>query len=336
MPKIKNKVQLPESKLLKAMAELESAIEKGDELEDQDPEGGLSTEGDPLSNAAPSGKASRTKKSRGGSSSSSSDDASSVSKADDASSIEKMMSASDDESSAEPPKKKGKKVAKAAASSSSSSGDDDSSSDDQSDDDDRPAEKSVGAALTQGETVAKAIEVSEFLEGFVDNIGVAFARMAKSFTKELQAAEARLNARIDNRVAKSIGTQHSFNTRLAQAVSAIGETVQGDVVDMIKSLANSPAPTTRGKAVLSKGEVNQPPWSGSQAGDNRMANGSEAGDFVAELGELSTDAIGDWLFKKSATNTIDPKLILAWEADRYNVEALPVQVRKALVNDLCK
>ena len=56
----------------------------------------------------------------------------------------------------------------------------------------------------------------------------------------------------------------------------------------------------------------------------------------AELADVSQEAIGDWLFKKSMANQIDSKLILAWEADRYSVEALPVQVRKALVNDLCK
>ena len=347
MPKSKNKVQLPESKLLKAMAELEDAIEKGDELEDQDPEGGLSTEGSPLSNAAPSGKADRTKKSRGGSSSSSSsDDASSVEKAegDDESSMAKMLSASDasdDDSDDAPPfKKKGKKkskVSKAAAASSSES--DDASSDDESDDDDRPAEKSFRQAAEQDESMAKAIEVSDFLESMVDQIGVHFQRFAKSLTKvfeaELQGVESRLNARIDNRVAKSVGMQQSFNQRLAQAVTAIGTAVENDVVDMIKSLANSPASSPRGKALLSKGEVNQPPWSGGQGRGADMADGSD-GDFTAELSGLSPEVIGDWLFKKSSANQVDPKLILAWEADRYNIEALPVSVRKSLVNDLCK
>jgi len=342
MPKIKNKVQLPESKLLKAMAELESAIEKGDELEDQDPEGGFSTEGTPLSGAAPRGKS--TKKSRGASSSSAStDDASSdgVAKAEDESSIEKMMSASDeassnDASSKAPPfkKKKSKKVAKAAAASSSSSGDD-SASDDESDDSDRPAEKSFRAQAEQDETIGKAIMVNDFLEAFVDQVGVAMARMTKSFAKQLQEAESRINARIDNRVAKSVSYHADFNQRLAKAISSIGNSVQEDVVDVIKSLVNSPASGSRGKAVLSKSEVNNPPWQGNQGGDNRMANGSD-GDFSAELADVSQEAIGDWLFKKSMANQIDSKLILAWEADRYSVEALPVQVRKALVNDLCK
>jgi hypothetical protein len=344
MPKIKNKVQLPESKLLKAMAELESAIEKGDELEEQDPEGGLSTEGSPLSNAAPRGKADRAKKSRAATSSSSSasDDASSVSKAEDAeSSMAKMLSASDtsdDASSEAPPKKKSKKkVAKAAGASTSSDDDDDSSSDVQSDDDDRPAEKSFRAQAEQDETMAKAIEVSSFLESMVDNIGVHTQRLTKALTKafseQLQAVESRLNARIDNRVAKSVALQQNYNTRAAQALSAIGNAIQDDVVDVMKSLANLPVSSPRGKAMLSKSEVNPPPFSGSRGGGG-MADGSE-GDF-SELADLSTDAIGEWLFKKSATNQIDPKLILAWEADHYNVETLPLQVRKSLANDLCK
>jgi len=335
MPKIKNKVQLPESKLLKAMAELESVIEKGDDLEDQDPEGGLSTEGTPLSNAAPSGKS--TKKSARRSSSSSSDDASSVEKGgdddDDASSIEK---ADDDSSSAgdkpnpfekKKDKKKSKKVMKADASSDAGSADDASSDDD--------AEKSFREAVEADETVAKGIEVSLFLEAFVDQMGVHLASLQKSFTKQLDAAVSQLNARIDNRVAKSVSFQADFNSRLAKAVASIGESVQTDVVDMIKSFGNAPA-APRGKALLSKSEVNNPPWAGSQGQDNRMANGSEGGDFTAELAELSSEKIGDWLFKKSMKNEIDSKLILAWEADRYDPATLPTQIRKALVDDLCK
>ena len=344
MAKTKTKTQLPESKLLKAMAELESIVEKGDELEDQDPEGGLSAEGTPLSNKAPKGKS--TKKSR----TASSDDESDVEKADDDddASIEKMMSASDDESEDSPPpfKKKDKKKtkksfppAKASKKDDDASSDDESSddesSDDASSDDDEPAKKSFRSAAEKDETVAKAIEVSDFLEAMVDQISVAFSQMSKSFAKELQAVEARFNARLDNRVSKSISYQTSFNQRLAQGVSAIGNSIQDEVLDVMKSLVNSPAGAPRGKAVLSKGEINQPPWSGNQGG-GQAANGSDAEGSAAELSELSPEAIGEWLFKSAATNKIDPKLILAWEADHYNPETLPAQVRKALVNDLCK
>lgn len=327
MPKPKNKVHLPESKLLKAMADLESSIEKGDVLEGQDPEGGLATEGAPLSNAAPSGKADRAKKSRAAS-----DDASSVSKGDSESSMAKMLSASDD-ASEEPPKKKSKKKFEKAESMSS----DDASSDDGSSEDE-PAEKSFRDQAEDDETMSKAILVNDFLESLVENISVAFTRLGKSleksFIREVQASEARINARIDHRVAKSVSIAHEFHGRLAKAVTAIGETVQGDVVDMIKSLTNSPAPSPRGKAMLSKGEVNQPPWTGNQSADRILADGSS--DYAAELREVPNEVIGDWLFKKSALNQVDPKLIMAWEADRYNVEVLPESVQKSLVNDLCK
>ena len=324
--------KLPESKLLKAMAELNDAVEKGDALEEQDHEGGLSTEGTPLSSAARGDKG-QAKKSRTASSDAESDvakadDDSSSDCGDDESEISKMLSCSggDDASSDAPPpftKKKDKtkkSVRKAAASTSSSSSSDDDSSDDDS------TSKSFRDQVEGDETIAKAIEITPFLESLVDNFSVAMKRLSQDFIKAIADTESRLNARIDNRVAKSVALQGDFNTRMAKAVTAIGESVQGDVVDMIKSLSNSPAPITRGKAMLSKAEVNNPPWAGSQQSDSRMADGS-GDNFLTELQELSSEAIGQWLFAKSCKNEIDPKLILAWEA---------VQVRKALVNDLCK
>jgi len=313
----KAKTKIPENKLLKALTELEDAIEKGDSLEDADPEGGLSTEGTPLSNKAPSGRG-EAKKSHDTDSDGGDDDD------DDKENTSKAFSESD---TAPPFKKKGAKASSSSSDDESSDADDDESSD--ADDDDDDTSKSFREVAEGDETMAKAIEVSDFIEAMVDQLSLSMGQMAKS----LRRIEERLAARIDNRVAKSIASQQSFNARLAQAVSAIGNTVQDDLVDVVKSLANSPA-APRGKAMLSKGEVNQPPWSGAQS-DANMAAGS-GGDFLQELSELSAEQIGEWLFKKSMTNQIDSKLILAWEADRYNVEALPVQVRKALVNDLCK
>jgi hypothetical protein len=341
MPKSKSKAQLAESKLLKAMAELESHIEKSDELEDQDPEGGFSTEGSPLSGAAPKGKS--TKKSVASGASSSSDDASSVSKAADRSSMAKMLSASDvasDDASSEAPKKKSKKKMNKAESMSSESGDDDSSSgDDQSSDSDRPAEKSFREAAENDEVLGKAILVNDFLEAMVDQFSTTMSRLAKSLTKEfetqLSAVEGRLNARIDNRVAKSVALQHDFNTRLAKGIAVIGNAVQNDVVDVVKSLVNSPM-QPRGKALLSKSDINQPPWAGGAGGAqfNDGAIGSEPD--LSELSNLAPSVIGDWLFKKSATNQVDPRVIMAWEADKYDPSTLPKDVQKSIVNDLCK
>lgn len=327
------KVQLPESKLLKALSELSEDVEKGDALEDRDPEGGLSTEGSPLSNAAPKGKS--TKKSARHESTadeSDEDDESEVEKSDSESIVSKMLSCSGDDDESPPPfkKKKSKKVAKA-ESMSSGSDDDSEGADDESDE---PAKKSFRETAEQDETVSKGMEVSTFLEALVDQLSISLMQIDARVAKSMKRLEERLGSRIDNRVAKSVAIQQDFNARLAKGMKAIGETVQNDVIDMIKSLGDAPA-APRGKALLSKGEVNQPPWSGNQAGEGRMANGSDD-DFVAELGDLSQEAIGNWLFQKSCANTIDPKLIFAWENAHYNVEALPVQVRKSLANDLLK
>jgi hypothetical protein len=322
MPKPKTKI--PENKLLKALTELEDAIEKGDSLEDADPEGGLSTEGTPLSNKAPSGRG-ETKKSRSSDSDDDDDDDDHDYSSGDDEETSKAMSASE-----EAPPFASKNGGSDESSSDESDDDDDGGGDDDSDDD---TEKSFRETADGDETMAKAIEVSDFIEAMVDQLSRSMGQMAKS----LNRIEKRLGARIDNRVAKSMAHQQGFNTRLAQAVAAIGNVVQDDLVDVVKSFANSPS-TPRGKAVLSKGEINQPPWSGSGASEQHMANGSDGGggEYLAELSTLSSEQIGEWLFKKSMTNQIDSKLIMAWEADRYNVEALPVQVRKSLANDLCK
>lgn len=327
MAKTKNKI--PEGKLLKALAELEDSVEKGDALEDADPEGAFATEGTPLSDAAPSGR-SDTKKAHG----SDDDDESSD---DDSSSTAKAFSASDMMSSKEAPaKKKSKKTEKAFPPPKAKAKDDDSSSDESSDDDDdgdddSSAEKSFRDAVEQDETMSKAIEVSDFLEAMVDQLSLTMLKVVDSVQKSIVAMESRLNARIDNRVAKGISMSSDFNARLAKAITAIGTTVE-EQADLVKSLSHQPAAAPRGKALLSKSDVNQPPWGGQ--GGGAMADGSDV-DY-GELVNIPADKIGDWLFAKSARNQLDPRLILAWEADHYNVETLPAEIRKALANDLLK
>lgn len=339
-----HRIKIPESKLVKALAELEG-MAKGDPLEDQDPEGGLSAEGKPLSDQAPSGRG-ETKKSRR------TDDSSSIDKASDCSSDDSSDDddGGDDDSSSPlmPPKKKGK-VSKSSKSSKSSkpgksnrestrksSGDDDSAGDDES----SSAEKSFREMAEGDETMRKAIVVNDFLEAMTDQLSLALHRVQKSIAKSFRLLEERITDHIDDRVAKGFAGQSEFNSRLAKAVSAIGNIVQDDLLgmaDMMKSLVDQPVSQPRGKAVLTKGEVNQPPWSGAQGvgADQRMANGSE-GDYIAELRELPPKAIGDWLFKKSANSQIDPNVLIAWEADRYDVGTLPMQVRKALADELIK
>jgi hypothetical protein len=328
MPK---KNRIAESKLIKALAELEG-IAKSDPLEEADPEGGLSTEGEPLSTAAPSGRGEKTKKSRTSASSPFGGSSSSSASSD---------GGDDDDDKAPPFKKKdkGKKVSKARSASSSAA----SSEDDDGSDDDSDAEKSFREQAEGDETLRKGMIVNDFLESMVDQISLALLSVRQgiqqSFAKSLQETEARLSARIDERVEKSSTAQQGFNARLAKAVQAIGNIVQDDLLgmaDMVKSLADQPVGSPRGKAVLSKGEVNQPPWGGPSVvgADQRLASGSD--DYTEQLRELSPTVISDQLFKMAANNRLDQNVILAFEADRYDVGALPAAVRKALANELIK
>lgn len=322
MAKIKNKI--PEGKLLKALAELEDSVAKGDALQAADPEGGLSTEGKPLSAQAPSGK-SDAKKSEPDDDGEDEDEAAKAFSASD-------MSSDDDDDDDAPPKKKDKAKKSFPLPKAKSGDDDDSSSDDASSDDD-DAEKSFRATADQDETMSKGIEVSDFLEAMVDQLSLTMLTMTKNIQKSIVDLESRLNARIDSRVAKGISISQDFNSRLAKAITAIGTTVE-EQADLVKSLGNQPVVQPRGKAVLSKGEIHQPPWGGNGGQNNNMADGSE--HDVSELASVPPEKIGDWLFAKSARNQLDPRLIMAWEADRYNVETLPAEVRKALANDLLK
>lgn len=336
MPKDK---KISENKLLKALAELES-VAKGDPLEDQDPEGGLSTEGEPLSGAAPRGRG-ETKKSRRASASSPFGGASSSSSA---SSDDDDDVSSDASSPLMPPprrgkKDKGKKVSKAARPASSESDDsssDDGSSDSGSDD----ADKSFREMADGDETMRKGIEVNGFLEAMTDQLSLALLHVKETIAKSMQEMEARLVAHIDESLSKSTGARRDFEVRLAKGIAEIGRTVVGDLlpmVDVVKSMADQPAGSPRGKAVLSKGEVNRPPWGGptSEDDDRRLAGGSD-GDYVEELRGLGTKAVCDWLFRKSATNQLDQNVILAFEADRYDPAFLPPAVRQAIANDLIK
>ena len=342
------KDRISEGNLLKALAELES-VAKGDPLEEQDPEGGLSTEGEPLSDAAPRGRGEQTRKSRARSSTSS--PLESASSSSDGESPDDDDDASSDASSSPPPsmrKKKGmkgkemmsKKVSKAAMgrrrSESMDSGSDDGSSDDGSDE----AEKSFREMADGDETMSKGILVNEFLESMTDQLSLALLHVKGSISKSIAEMEARLIDHIEVSLNKSMAQRREFDVRLAKAVASIGKTIQGDlpsIVDMVKSLADQPVGSPRGKAVLSKGEVNRPPWSGPTSGDDdrRLADGSD-GDYVEELRGIGTKAINDWLFRKSAANQLDQNVIMAFEADRYDPAMLPPAIRKALADDLIK
>lgn len=349
------KTKIQESKLLKALAALEEGVEKGDVLEDADPEGGLSAEGAPLSDGAPRGRGESTKKSRRASASSPFASSSSGGDDDSSSDDDSDESAASAMSARRPPPAKKKKVSKSEPASKKrvrkadpvgdDSSSDDSGSDDSSSGADGSTSKSFREMAEGDETIRKGIIVNQFLEALVDQLSLALHLTHKSIAKSMSSAIAEMEERITTHVseclAKSLAVEGDFNVRLAKAVAAIGNTLQSDVLervdgmsDMIKSLANQPVGSPRGKALLSKGEVNQPPWSGSASSGQRDDVSDD--ETLNQLRELSTDTIGDWLFKKSAANAIDPRIVMAWEADRYNPEALPPPVRKALANDLLK
>jgi len=287
------KAVVSEEALLKSLNELEEAVLKGgDELLDQDPEGGLSTEGEPLSKKAPKGKADVAKADDG-----SSDDAS-----DDEDDVNKGADMSDDESEEDD---------------GSGDGDGDDMSDDESEE--KPPmpmkkgkkgmSKSLRERADEGETTAKAIEVSDFIESMIDQASDAYADLQKAFSDEVASLEGRLE--------KSEAYQRNFNGRLAKGLVDIGKMLV-DTNKLIKSLVNSPNPQMR-KSILSADEIQEP------------SRGGGGGDET----QLHPAKVAEWLFNKSMAGEIDSLLVTQYEVHR-NIEALPVQVRKALVNDLRK
>lgn len=327
MSKTKNRI--PEDKLIKALAELES-VAKGDALEEQDPEGGLSTEGKPLSDDAPKGRGESTKKSRRASASSPFEAASSTEESSDDDDDE----SSDEETTPPPKKDKKSKVEKAGKVSKSSSA--------ASSDEDDDAEKSFREMADGDEKMRKGILVNDFLESMVDQMSLALLHVKDSIVKSIKETGAAVIAGMDERIAKSDAGRRDFDARMARATAAIGKTVHGELlpmVDMVKSLADQPAASPRGKAVLSKGEVNQPPWGGptSRADGGRAAgSGDGGGSDATVLRELPTKAIADWLAKGVVQNRIDQNVVFAWEADRYDPTLLPPTVQQALAEDLLK
>jgi len=269
--------KIQERDLLKALNELEDLVEKGDALENQDTEGGLSTQGTPLSSKAPSGRSDTKKSDR----------------------MAKMLSASD-----------------TASDDDDEGSGDGASPDEQSDDDDgdsgEDTSKSFRQHADENDTMHKAIEISDFIAAMVDQTSDSLTDVQKSLT---WVAE-----NIGTRIEKSEAAQSNFNTRLAKAVVSIGNTVSG-LAELVGQLAGQPNVPQR-RAVLSKSEVVDPYLGGQPSG--------------GDLGDVSKSQIQDWLFDKAGRNEIDPVMVTVFEQNGYNPEVLPVQIRKALINDLRK
>lgn len=333
MPKQKTKTT--DRDLTKALEEFEEFLSKGgDGTLPDDPEGDLTTEGESLQRKSKSETRKSKKSSR----------------------VSKMMSASDmasgsDESSYEEPKKKVKKsVADDSGSeedgpddeseSMSSDGDSDESSDESSDE--KPIGKSFREQIAENETVSKAVEVSDFLSALVEENGRYLDGLAKSLrkqlTKGLEDIVSKINQHTDARVAKSMAVQSAFNQRSGQALAAIGNLIN-EQDDMLKSLGNQPAAPVRGKAMLHKSDVL--PLPGQSLAKGEPGNPGNEDELASQLAEVPMDKIFDWMFDKVSNPPADnfisvtPMMISTLEADQ-NVGALPFQVRKALVNDLCK
>lgn len=238
-----SKSLVSEDALLKSLNELEEAVLKsGDELLEQDPEGGLSTEGEPLSKKAPKGKGGDVAKADDGSDENSDDD--DVEKGGDEESDEESEedaseddASEEDESSDEPPmpmKKNYKSVKKGDKTS-----------------------KSLRERADDDETMQKAIEVSEFIEAMVDQTSEALADLQKSFDGELST--------VNDRLEKSEAYQRNFNGRLAKGLIDIGKVLVA-TQQMVKALTDKPNPQMR-KSVLSASEIEEP----SRSGDDGSA-----------------------------------------------------------------
>lgn len=289
------KPQITETDLLKSLNELEEAVLKGgDELLDQDPEGGLSTEGEPLSKKAPKGKTGNTEVAKSDDDSSDngdddddvnkggdddSDDGSEDDASEDDASEDEDASGGDDESEPSMPMKKGKKMG-----------------------------KSLRDRADEDETMSKAIEVSDFIEALVEQNSQALDDLSKSFSEELGG--------VNDRLSKSEAYQRNFNGRLAAGLINMGK-VMSEQLGLIKSMINQPNPQMR-KSVLSNAEISEP----HRRGDD-------------DSNSLNPGKVAEWLMEKAMAEEISPLLVTQFEVHQ-NIEALPADVRKSLINDLRK
>lgn len=277
----RSKKMVKERDILKALNDLEN-LAKGDALENADTEGGLSTEGKPLSDKAPKGRGDSTKKSKAASSSS-------------------AMSSSMD---------------KADADSDEESDDADSDDDDGSNDDDSSAEpvgKSFREVAEDDEEVSKGLLVSPFLESLVDQLSHSMSDMTKS-----------LAAHVDHRFAG----QQEFNVRLAKGLVLVGRTINQLVpliqnqAEIIKSFGNMPNVPQR-RSVLNKSEFVEP-------------GGDTAGEDAGDPAKVKMSDMEQWLISKAEANEIPAVLVTQWETSGRNPGTLPLNIRKAMMNDLAK
>jgi len=218
---------LDESDLLKSLDELER-LTKGDDLQAQDTEGGMSTEGSTLSSAAKGNRGGKPDLSKR---TSASDMA--TSGADSSSGMEKGGDEDEDDES----------------------GDDDGSEDDESEED--VASKSFTDGVRGNAAVRQSVEVSDFCKGLVAEYGDALTVLEKALSKR--------TARLQKGLQESREATLRFNTRLAKALVHVG-TQNARIERKLDHLLNQPNVPQR-RTALSKSEVRPAPFSESDRAD---------------------------------------------------------------------
>lgn len=307
----KNKKTLKERDVLKALNDLEEAValSKGDAMEDADPEGGLSTEGTPLSNKAPSGKGAPNmdaKKSRH-----KGDDDDDVDKGMDASSVASSDSSSVDKADAD----------SGSGDASDESGDADSESESSDDDDSESMamSKSLRQRAEEDEEMHKGLMVAPFLEAMVDQMSSTIDDMNKSF-----------HAHIDRKIEKSMEKQGDFNIRLAKGMVTLGKMMKEIMplvksqAEVIKSFGNLPNVPQR-KSVLNKSEIAE--RDGGDGDDDATR------ENMAKVNRRDTI---DWLIDKAEKGEVPAVMVTQYENSGYNPQSLPLPLRKAMMSDLAK
>ena len=171
--------------------------------------------------------------------------------------------------------------------------------------------KSFGA---QNEVIQKSLDVSDFLEALVDEVGNGLRDNERTLVKS-----------IDRMISKSVSDQQSFNVRIAKALHAIGTAVQSiqakqnELNDLTKSFADAPAMRApQRKSILSKSDIAASPLDADTSQN------------------ISRADIENWLVEKASSGAIALPLVTQFELAHGDINVLPVQVRKALLNDLAK
>jgi hypothetical protein len=321
---------IKEDKLLKGLDALEEWVLKGgDPLADRDPEGGFSTEGTPLSGKVPRGtgvtKGAESESPEGEEESASPEDESASPEGNEGESespmepdLEKRMDEGEArggrpvtpaqrsayENSPSNPRNLAQRPAYGATTPPAS----------------RPpassqASTKIGKSFMeeamQDENIRKSIEVSDFLESQVETTARAIDGMRESI--------ADIELSLASRLQKSEGAQADFNTRLAKAVVRQGKLLEKAVetIDQIrKAMDHTPAMPAR-RGILSKSEILDPEREQLQKSGNR-------------------DEVIEWMNDKVQKGELPPAVLIHYELDGYSVERLPMDVRKALENDLNK